>query len=107
MHGSDSLPCCDEKDTVKTLTAKLLVLLFVALVVQCAFDHHGARAATVVPSQGGGALCGALNAASVKIALPNEPGREPSSRKAILPVPDTYPLWTLARSIDHPPELAV
>ncbi len=94
------------KAVVRSHAVMGFVLLFVGLVVQCAFDDHGAQAATAVPSQGGSALCGTVSAASVKITLPNEPARQAASGEAILPLPDVCPLWTLARSIDHPPELS-
>lgn len=92
---------------MRALAAKVFVLLFVALLVQCAFDGHGAQATTASPSQGGSAFCGTLGAASVKIAPLDERARLASSGEAILPLPGIYPLWTLAQSIDHPPEQSV
>ncbi len=90
---------------MKAFAAKLLVLLFAALVIQCAFDADGVQAATATPSQGGNALCGNLSAASVQIALPNQPPRQVASGEAVPPLRDILPLWTLAQLIDHPPEL--
>ncbi len=92
---------------MKTLAAKFFLLLFVALVVQCAFDDHGAQAVSASPSQQGSNFCGTLSAASLKIAIPIEPARQAASGDAFFPLSDVYPLWSLARSIDHPPELPV
>ena len=84
--------------------AKLLVLLFTGLVIACALDEprplHFATSSSPVDSN----LCGVL---SSSIA-----GNTPSaqleslflSKETLAPVPKIYPLGSLARTIDHPPE---
>jgi len=94
----------ERKDLVKSLGTKALVLLFVALVVRCAFDGPGAQASAASPSQGDSVLCGSLNAAAMEISLPIQPALQASSGKAVGPLAAVHLSWLLAQSIDHPPE---
>ena len=57
------------------------------------------------PSQGDGVFCGILNAAAIEVPLTTQPALQAVSGKAVGPLPTVHPLWTLAQSIDHPPEL--
>jgi len=90
---------------VKELAAKIFILVFVALFIQCAFHGHGAQTAADLPSQGGTALCGPLSESWAKVTIPSQPAPEQSSGEIIPPLRGTYPLWSLVQSIDHPPEL--
>ena len=83
---------------------KTLVLLFVALAIQCAFDGPGAQASTQSPVQEDSGFCAILDAASVEIAPAVNAVPQPSARQTTRPIPAVYPLWSLAHSIDHPPE---
>ncbi len=90
---------------MRALAAKTLLLLFVALVVQCAFDGPVAQTFTASPSQEDSAFCAVLGATSLETALPIQCAPQPSSGDTISPLSLVFPPWSLAHSIDHPPEL--
>lgn len=83
---------------------KALILLFVALVIHCAFDGPGAQAASSSLPKEDSTFCGVLNAASMNTTLPAQPACQPSSGESVGSVPEVYPAWSLAQSVDHPPE---
>jgi hypothetical protein len=89
---------------MKSLGTRLLLVLFVALVVQCAFDGPGAEAASPSLPQEDSAFCAILNAASVETTLPTQIVPQLSSAEAVGPLPEIRPACSLAQSIDHPPE---
>lgn len=89
---------------MKSLGTKALVLLFVALVGQCAFDGPVVQAFTTSPSQEDSMFCAILDAASLEIALPIQSVSQAPSRETINSPPEVYPRWLLRQSIDHPPE---
>jgi hypothetical protein len=86
-----------------SLGTKALVLLFVALVLQCAFDGP-AKASAGSPPQEDGIFCGSLNAATATTTLPLHSVPQGSSSEAVHPLTGVYPVWFLAQAIDHPPE---
>lgn len=88
---------------MKSLGTKALVLLFVVLVIQCAFDGL-AQSSAASPPRGESTFCGSLNAASVETAVPVHSVPHPPSGETIGLLPVISPLWFLAQSIDHPPE---
>ena len=90
---------------MKSLGTTALVMLFIALVVGCAFHGPGAQASMASPSQGDGLFCGILNAAAIEIPLTTQPALQAASGKAVGPLHTDHPVWSLAQSIDHPPEL--
>lgn len=92
---------------MKSQAAKVLVMLFAALAVQCAFDGPGTEASTPSQPPEDSAFCAVLDAGSVEITLPTGPVPRASAGEAIGPLPGVYPLWSLAQSIDHPPEQPV
>jgi hypothetical protein len=94
----------DRKLLVKFLGKKALVLLFVGLVVQCAFDGPVVQAFTTSPFQEDSGFCAILDATSLEIALPIQSVSQAPSRETIDSPPEVYPRWSLRRSIDHPPE---
>ncbi len=89
---------------MRALAAKTILLLFLALVVQCAFDGPGVKAGSPSLPHEDSPFCGVLNATSVNTTLPAQLAYRPSSGESIGPVPEVYPSWSLAQSIDHPPE---
>lgn len=97
----------DRKVPVKSLTMKAFILLFVALVVQCALDGPGTEIASRLLLPDGGAFCGTLSGASVVTNLPAQLFPQPSSGQFVGPLPEIQPAWLLAQSIDHPPERSV
>lgn len=88
---------------MKCLGTKALVLLFVALVVQCVFDGL-AQASVASPSPEDSTFCAIVDTASLEIAPPIQPVPQASLGEAIDPPPSVYSLWFMAQSIDHPPE---
>ena len=89
---------------MSSAATKALILLLVALVIQCAFDGPGAKAASPSPPQEDLAFCGVLNAASVGATLPAQLMPQSSSGETVGPLPEVHPAWSLVQSIDHPPE---
>jgi hypothetical protein len=92
---------------VSSAATKALILLFVALVIQCAFDGSGAKAASPSLPKEDSAFCGVLSAASVDITLPAQLIPQPSSGEVVGTPPEIHPAWSLVQSIDHPPERRV
>ncbi len=84
---------------------KAFVLLFAALVVQCAFDGPGVQASTQAPFQEESALCAIQDGGFLEIIPPIQSITQPPSRGPLGPLPTVCPRWFLAQSIDHPPEL--
>jgi hypothetical protein len=89
------------------LGTKAVLVLFVALILQCAFDDRSAQASSASPSQEDSVFCGSLNAAAVQIPILDQPSLHAAPGKAVRPVLVGCPLWSLAQSIDHPPERPV
>jgi hypothetical protein len=89
---------------MKVLGAKVLVLLFAVLVVRCAFDGPAAHASTDPGSLHQNAFCAVLHSSAVDHPISSRPGFPILSGNAIYPPPGGYPVWSLAHSIDHPPE---
>lgn len=92
---------------VSSAATKTLLLLFVALVIQCAFDGPSAQAFSATPSQEDSVFCGSLNAADVEIPISGQPSLHAATGKAVGPVRVGCSLRLLAQSIDHPPERSV
>lgn len=89
---------------MKALGTKALVLLFTVLAIACAFDGPVSAASL---SHQHGAFCGALNTSTVDTIPPAQPTPLVSSGETVSPLAGVYPLWSLAQSIDHPPEQPV
>jgi hypothetical protein len=92
---------------MRSTAIKLLVLLFAGLVIACPFEASGASHSHTSSSPEDGTFCGILHSSiagpvrleqSASLLLSDEP---------VAPVPKGYPLWSLASSIDHPPERSV
>ena len=92
------------KTTVKGLGTMVLILLFAVSTIACAF--HTPEGAALSSPQGSG-FCGVLNASTVNAAIPNQPAPPDSSDAGNHSMTGIYPLWSLAQSIDHPPEQPV
>ncbi|MBI3016030.1 MAG: hypothetical protein HYY65_13445 [Candidatus Tectomicrobia bacterium] len=90
---------------MKSDSAKIFLLLFTIMVVLCAFDVPGTEAATTAPAQSSSDFCGILNAGSVEIPLPVVLVPYAFPDAGVSSLPEVYPIWSLAQSIDHPPEL--
>ena len=89
---------------MKGLGTTVLVLLFAVSTIACAF--HTLEGAALSPPQGSG-FCGVLNASTVNAAVPTQPALLASSDEGLHSMTGIYPLWSLAHSIDHPPEQPV
>lgn len=87
---------------MRSLGTKALVLLFTVLAIACAFDRPEVASS---PSQQDSPFCGVLYSSTVDTSLPTQPEPLSSSSEVVNPLPGVYPLWSLAQSIDHPPEL--
>jgi hypothetical protein len=87
---------------MRSLGTKALVLLFALLAIACAFDGP-----EVAPSSShqDSPFCGVLYSSTMDTCLPTQPEPLSSSSEVVNPLPGIYPLWSLAQSIDHPPEL--
>lgn len=83
---------------------KLLLLLFVALVVGCAFDQPEARVSTLSPSRAVDAFCGSLGASSLQVTFQSDPRPIALPGGLLPPPPEAHLLGLLVRSIDHPPK---
>lgn len=97
----------DPKDLMRPTAIKLLVLLFAGLVIACPFEESGASHSNTSSSPGDGTFCSILHSS---IAGPFPLERSASllpSKEPVAPVPKGYPLWSLAQSVDHPPERSV
>jgi hypothetical protein len=88
---------------VKTQVSKALVLLFAALVIQCAFNGPDVLASVPTPLQEDGGFCAILDAVSGEDAPPIQSVLQPFSDETIGQLPRVFPLWSLGQSIDHPP----
>jgi len=86
---------------MKTLGTKALALLFAALAIGCAFHNPMVEASV---SQQDSVFCGTLSFSIVESASPSQPALRVPSNPVMNPATEVYPLWLLARSIDHPPE---
>lgn len=91
---------------MKSRAAMILIVLFAALIIQCAFDGPSVQAspASSSHSQGDSVVCGSLNAAGVELPIFGQPAVQAATGKAVGPLAEEPPLWSLAQSIDHPPE---
>lgn len=94
---------------MKSQTATILVTLFTALLIQCASDGSALQASPVSSShsQGNSPMCGGLNAAGVEMPLSGQPALRAAAGKAMAALAEGSPFWSLAQSIDHPPERSV
>lgn len=91
---------------MKSLGTKAFVLLFAGLIVGCAFEGPPAQASPPSAPQEESSLCVMLNGVSLQISHQSEPASQASTGEFAGPLPEGYPLWSLAQSIDHPPEQA-
>ncbi len=89
---------------MKSLGSTAFVLLFVVLVVGCAFDAQKAQVFPTWPFQEVSAFCGALSGSILGTAPLSLPAHLIFSGEAIAPLPGVQPCWLLAKCIDHPPE---
>ncbi len=92
---------------MRSTAIKLLVLLFTGLVIACPFEASGALHLPTTSSPEDGTFCGILHS-SIAGPVPSEqPAALFSSEEPVASVPKGYPLWSLAQSVDHPPERSV
>jgi hypothetical protein len=75
--------------------------------VLCAFDGPPARTVTTSPPQEDSTICAILDVTPVETTLPVQPAPLASTGESLSPRPVVHPLWSLALSIDHPPERPV
>ena len=90
---------------MKSLAIRVILLLFVALVVQCAFDGPGVQASPQDPLQEESAFCAILDGGSLETARPIQAIAHPPLGEPMGRLPVVCPRWFLAQSVDHPPEL--
>jgi len=84
-----------------------LVLLFTGLVIACPFDAPGGHPHyPTTASPEAGAFCGMLHSSIAGTVPLKEPASLFPSEEPVASVLNGYPLWSLAQSIDHPPELS-
>lgn len=88
---------------MRSFGTRLLTLLFIALVLQCALDGPS----PFTPPQEDSTFCAILNSGSLEMLLPAEARSYASAGNLMGPLPDAEPLWLAAPSVDHPPELHV
>jgi hypothetical protein len=93
--------------TVKLAAHEIFVVLFVTLVVVCAFHGPDSHASDASSSQEGDTFCGFLHSSVVQATPPSQRVSDISSDEPVGLLPEVRPAWILARSIDHPPELPV
>ncbi len=110
-QGSDNARTCrgllprsvERKALVKSLAIQFFVLLFVGVVVACAFHGTESGTSTGFLSKEAGTFCVALRAVSVQIILPFDPVPYALAGESVHAFSEANPSWMLANSIDHPP----
>ena len=89
---------------MKGLGTAVLVLLFAVSTIACAF--HTLEGTALSTPRGSG-FCGILNSSTMNPAVRAQPALLASSDEGLHSMTGIYPLWSLAQSIDHPPEQSV
>ncbi len=92
---------------VKSLAQKVILVLFVTLLVACAFDGPEAHASLSSFSQDGSTFCEILHFSVAQVVPAYQHVSNISSDEPVGLLPEDCPPWILVRSIDHPPEQSV
>ncbi len=92
---------------VKSLAQKVILVLFVTLLVACAFDGPDAHASLSSSSHEGNTFCCVLHSLVAQVVPPYQLVSNVSSDEPVGLLPEDCPPWILVRSIDHPPERPV
>lgn len=89
---------------MKSQAARIILVIFAALVIACAFEGQEAQASTTLLLKKDGAFCSIQGVTSVEVSPCTQPVLRGPMGKALGPLVGIHPRWSLAYSIDHPPE---